>query len=72
MSDNQWTWLSGSQDINQKGVYGTLNIPSSLNVPGARESHSMTIDPLKRLLYVFGGRGHGSSSSDSDVGIFTL
>ena len=68
MSDNQWTWLSGSQDINQKGAYGHLTIASPLNVPGGRDSHSMSLDPSRNLLYIFGGLAFGSS----DVGMIFI
>ena len=33
---NQWTWMSGSNTINQVGVYGTKGVPDAANVPGAR------------------------------------
>jgi hypothetical protein len=31
-----WTWMSGSDQSNQKGIYGDIKVPSHLNVPGAR------------------------------------
>jgi hypothetical protein len=31
-----WTWVSGSTTINQKGTYGTKGVPAATNVPGAR------------------------------------
>jgi len=33
---NEWTWMSGSSTAGAKGVYGTLGVPSSSNVPGSQ------------------------------------
>jgi N-acetylneuraminic acid mutarotase len=49
-----WTWVSGSNVIAQPGVYGTQNIPSPSNVPGARYFASSGIDPGGHL-WLFGG-----------------
>ena len=35
---NEWTWVSGSNVGNAKGVYGTQGVPAATNVPGARDS----------------------------------
>ncbi len=32
----QWTWISGSNTINQAGIYGTKGVPDAANVPCAR------------------------------------
>jgi hypothetical protein len=37
-SNGQWTWMGGSNLASQKGVYGTLGIPSPNNMPGAKEN----------------------------------
>ena len=36
VSDNTWTWMSGSNTINQEGVYDEKGVPDKSNVPGAR------------------------------------
>ena len=41
---NQWTWVSGSNTINQAGVYGTKGVPDAANVPGARDGSISWID----------------------------
>jgi N-acetylneuraminic acid mutarotase len=33
---NEWTWVNGSNLIDQPGVYGTKGVPAASNVPGAR------------------------------------
>src|SRR5438132_118285 len=39
-----WTWLSGSNTVNQSGVYGTKGTAASSNLPGAREGLISWID----------------------------
>ena len=56
----QWTWMSGSDSIDQLGVYGTLGTPAPGNTPGARaESVSWTDRDGK--LWLFGGTGFSAS-----------
>jgi hypothetical protein len=55
-----WTWVSGSNTVNQNGVYGTKGVPASGNVPGARESSISWIDGYGNL-WLFGGDGFGAS-----------
>ncbi len=50
----QWTWLSGDNDYNQPGVYGTNGIVASGNKPGARRWAISWMDPLHNL-WLFGG-----------------
>jgi hypothetical protein len=51
---NQWTWISGSNTVNQTGNYGTLGTPSASTVPGARQA-SMSFMDLSGNFWVFGG-----------------
>jgi len=39
-----WTWVSGSDLINQPGVYGTMGVASPSNAPGARYGSISWID----------------------------
>ena len=39
-SNGQWTWVSGSNAVEQVGVYGSLGVPSPGNVPARAFSHS--------------------------------
>ena len=52
----QWTWMAGSNQINQPGGYGTLGAPEPDTVPGARTNFSGWIDAKGNLL-LFGGYG---------------
>ena len=38
ISTQLWTWVVGSNTVDQPGVYGTKGVPSPTNVPGARSS----------------------------------
>jgi hypothetical protein len=49
-----WTWVSGSSTGNATGVYGTLGIPSTANVPGARYSALSWTDGSGNF-WLFGG-----------------
>ncbi|MEP7171663.1 MAG: kelch repeat-containing protein, partial [Bacteroidota bacterium] len=31
---NEWTWMKGSQFVNQAGIYGSQGIPATTNAPG--------------------------------------
>ena len=53
-----WTWLSGSNAINQAGLYGVQGMASLNNFPGARVYHSMVMHPSGQLIFVFGGYGY--------------
>ncbi len=49
-----WTWVSGSDLINQPGVFGTKGVASPSNVPGARVYAISWIDKSNNL-WLFGG-----------------
>jgi hypothetical protein len=53
-STGEWTWLSGSNSINQLGVYGTLGTPGPGNVPGGR-AHPVTWIDSSGNLWLLGG-----------------
>ena len=61
-----WTWVSGSNQANQTGVYGTRGTPSTSNVPGARLASVSWID-LTGNLWLFGGQGYAASGSLGDL-----
>lgn len=60
-STTPWIWMEGDNTINQKGIYGSQNIASSNNKPGARNSSSTWTDATGNL-WLFGGFGHSSTS----------
>jgi N-acetylneuraminic acid mutarotase len=43
-SNGQWTWMSGSNQPNQQGVFGTQGTASSANTPGARSDAATWVD----------------------------
>jgi N-acetylneuraminic acid mutarotase len=62
---NVWTWVSGSQAVNQAGSYGTLGTAAPGNVPGARENASSWLDKSGDF-WLFGG--NTGSFSDNLIG----
>jgi N-acetylneuraminic acid mutarotase len=54
---SQWTWVSGSDTINQAGIYGTKGTAAPTNVPGARWMAVSWIDS-NNTLWLFGGAGY--------------
>jgi len=60
-----WTWVSGSDTVNQTGIYGTKGTAAPANVPGARFGALSWLDPSGKL-WLFGG-GYGNSSFFNDL-----
>jgi N-acetylneuraminic acid mutarotase len=58
---NQWTWMSG-YDNTVGGVYGTLGVPATANVPGARQAAMGWADSSGNL-WLFGGSGYDSAKT---------
>lgn len=56
----EWTWVSGSNTVDQAGVYGTLDTPDPSNTPGARSLAAAWLDPNGNL-WLFGGSGDDSA-----------
>jgi N-acetylneuraminic acid mutarotase len=53
---NEWVWMSGSSNLNQPGVYGTIGVPTAQNIPGSRMASSTWSDGSGNL-WLFGGYG---------------
>lgn len=60
VAHHQWTWVSGTDSLNQAGVYGTQGVPDIGNTPGARVSPSSWTDSSGNL-WLFGGFGIDST-----------
>lgn len=60
-STNTWTWIKGSNAINQFGTYGTQGIASASNSPGARYIQSCWTDNTGNF-WIMGGTGYSASS----------
>ena len=59
----QWTWVSGSDQVDSSGSYGTKGVSDPANVPGARQAALSWNGPAGEL-WLFGGFGYSH-----DVGI---
>ena len=66
-TNSQWTWVSGSNTTNGLGVYGTQEVPSSSNIPGARFG-AISWTGTDGNFWLFGGSGYDSSPSDAGNG----
>jgi hypothetical protein len=67
ITTKQWVWVSGGGTTgiaNQTGTYGTQTQAAAGNVPGARWGAVGWVNP-DRDLFLFGGWGYGSSSTQS-------
>ncbi len=58
----QWTFLSGSTTVDQKGVYGTLGTGAPGNHPGARLGHATWVDS-GGVFWLFGGDGNDTTTT---------
>jgi N-acetylneuraminic acid mutarotase len=59
---NEWSWLTGTQAVNQIGTYGTLGVPAASNTPGGRQFPATWTDASGNL-WLFGGYGYDSNGS---------
>jgi hypothetical protein len=72
-SGGQWTWMSGSNALNQDGVYGTQNVAAATNVPGGRQASVSWIDNTGNF-WLFGGynlSSTGQPNAFNDLWEFT-
>jgi N-acetylneuraminic acid mutarotase len=59
----EWTWMGGSNVVDQPGVYGVLGTPAAGNLPGGRiESSSWTDN--EGHFWLFGGDGFDSLTNN--------
>jgi hypothetical protein len=62
----EWTWVSGSDSVDQRGSYGTQGVSSPSNVPGARQSAVSWIDPSGNL-WLYGGFGYDAAGNYGEL-----
>ncbi len=60
VTNNEWTWINGTNLEGQNGVYSALSITSPTNMPGGREFSGSWKDELGNF-YMFGGIGMAST-----------
>jgi N-acetylneuraminic acid mutarotase len=70
LSTGEWTWMSGSNTVNQPGVHGTKGVPAAGNVPGAHEA-AVTWTDGSGNLWLFGGLGSFSNDDMNDLWKYT-
>jgi len=58
-----WTWVSGSDAIEEAGTYGTKGEAAAENVPGAR-SQALAWADADGLFWIFGGNGIVDSDTE--------
>lgn len=63
------TWISGSQDLEQPGVYGEKGEANPSNVPGARR-YAVSWKDSENNLFLFGGEG--VANNPSEVGSYSV
>ena len=63
---NVWTWMQGSNQSNQPGVFVQTGVPSTTINPGAR-AYSVTWKDPKGKLWLFGGEAFGSSTLSGNI-----
>jgi N-acetylneuraminic acid mutarotase len=63
----EWTWISGSNNVIQIGIYGTKGVGSTSNMPGARYSCEVWLDPSGNL-WLFGGIGWDAYGNNDILG----
>ncbi len=68
---NEWTWMGGSSTVpatyeGQPGVYGTLGVAASSNVPGSRNGAVRWTDSSGNF-WLFGGAGFDSNGTEGQL-----
>jgi len=64
---NQWAWIKGPGIPNQAGIYGTYQVPSLTNNPGARSYGVATWVDISGDLWLFGGEGYDINGNVSTL-----
>ena len=59
LNDSTWTWVSGSNAINQTGIYGEKGVVGADNIPGSRKQAFGWYDAVNQEFWLFGGHGYG-------------
>lgn len=65
-SGGQWTWMAGSNRVNQSGIYGTQGTAAANNTPGAR-AEAITWTDAAGSLWLFGGDGWDAGQGVSEL-----
>jgi len=63
-STRWWTWMAGSNVVNQLPVYGTLGVPDPGNTPGGRAENNIWKDQDGNVWLFSGGANGGAFGND--------
>lgn len=66
VSAGEWTWMGGSNMVNQTGTYGTQGTAASSNIPGSRGGAVGAVDAAGNF-WLFGGLGYDSVRTYSQL-----
>lgn len=61
-SSNNWTWVLGTDTINQTGIYGTQGTAAGSNAPGSRFGGATWVDAFGNL-WLLGGNGYSATTN---------
>jgi N-acetylneuraminic acid mutarotase len=67
-SATAWTWMAGSNtpSFGYSGIYGTLGVPSSNNLPGSRAGTTTWTDHNGNF-WLYGGHGYDSALNEGSL-----
>jgi len=65
-SNGEWTWMGGSSQPGQPGIYGTQGVAASANAPGARDNAASWTDGTGNF-WLFGGIGVDSVGTKGNL-----
>ena len=58
----EWTWMGGSGQVSQPGIYGNPGVPSAGNIPGGRQIAAAWTGASGNL-WLFGGAGYDANGN---------
>ena len=64
IATNEWTWMSGTNMVNDVGHYGTKTVADTANRPSGRYETNASWTDNNNNLWLFGGRFAGAEYSD--------
>jgi gliding motility-associated-like protein len=68
LSNNEWTWINGSQSLNTPAVFGTQQVANSSNTPGSRkQTQSCWVDNLNNLWFHGGNKLNNQNKFYDDL-----
>lgn len=62
-----WTWVSGTQFINQAAIYGEIGVSHPDNIPGSRRAGCMW--ESNGVLWIFGGNGRSPGGNIGTISV---